>query len=98
MPRKCWDRYAIKAEIHRRGKTLTGLAIENDVEPSACRVALLRRYPKGEAIISKFIGVPKHVLWPKRYAAVTSKAKSSGRRGARKGQKIRTRTDRRNAA
>lgn len=65
--RRAWDRYAIRAEIHRRGKTLSALATENGLEPSACRVALIRQHPTGEKTISEFLGVEPSVLWPDRY-------------------------------
>ena len=66
--RKHWDRWAIKAAIHRRGETLTGLARQAGIDPSACRVALLRRHEAGELAIAQFLGVHPWLLWPSRYA------------------------------
>lgn len=65
-----WDAHAIKAEIHRRGKTLTALAEEAGLEASAVRVALCRRHTQGEAAIAEFIGEPLTTLWPDRYRVV----------------------------
>lgn len=62
-----WDRYAIEAEIHRRGATLTGLALQAGIGSSSCRVALLRPVPKADRIIAEFLDVPLHELWPDRY-------------------------------
>lgn len=62
-----WDRYAIRAELNRRGLTLTGLAIDNGLEPSACRTALLRPNSDGEKVIAKALGQLPETLWPDRY-------------------------------
>lgn len=64
-----WDRHAIKAAVYRRGLTLDGLARRSGLEPSACRVALLRRHSAGEAAIAAALGVDPAVLWPERYAS-----------------------------
>ena len=78
-----WDRHAIKAEIHRRGETLTGLAIKAGVEPAACRTALIRSYRQGEIVISEFLGIPRHVLWPDRYRADSGTTRRRRARRAR---------------
>lgn len=62
-----WDKYAIKAAVHRRGKSLTELALEAGLHTSACRVALLRHFPAGERAIADFLGISPRVLWPERY-------------------------------
>ena len=66
--RRQWDRHAIKAEVHRRGLTLIGIAREAGLEPSACGVALRRRNVLGERAIAAALGVEPSVLWPERYA------------------------------
>lgn len=73
--KKNWDRHEIRAEIHRRGSSLTALAIAEGLTPSACRVALCRPLPSGEKAISDFLGVPVFVLWPDRYP-IASKRKN----------------------
>lgn len=62
-----WDKHAIKAEVHRRGKTLEALAREARLDPNACRVALHRHHAKGEQAISNFLGIPLSTLWPDRH-------------------------------
>lgn len=68
VPKKVWHPEDIKAEVRKRGVTLTQLAIQNDCEASVCRAALRRPSPRGEQIISAFLDVPPQQLWPQRYA------------------------------
>lgn len=75
-----WDRFSIKAEVQRRGETLTGLAIDADLEESACRVALVRRNVRGEQAIAAFLGVSVEELWPDRYEAPKRKTIAERRR------------------
>jgi Ner family transcriptional regulator len=70
--RRFRDRHAIKAEIHRRGGTLTGIAATAGLDGSTVRQALSRRMPAGEAAIAAFLGVSPSDLWPDRYAACPS--------------------------
>ncbi|KPF98837.1 hypothetical protein IP86_10990 [Rhodopseudomonas sp. AAP120] len=83
MQRRTWDRYSIKAEIERRGESLTGLAIDADLEKSACRVALVRRNIRGEKVIAAFLGVSVEELWPDRYKAPKRKTIAERERLAR---------------
>ncbi len=62
-----WDRHAIKAAITRKGKNLTQLAKFYDVAPQTVRNALDKPSKIGEIIISEFIGIPLHVLFPERW-------------------------------
>lgn len=62
-----WHPELIKAAIAMRGSTLTKLAQDNKLDPSAVRAALLRPQPKADKVISKFLGFPLHELWPDRY-------------------------------
>lgn len=80
MQRQTWDRFSIKAEIQRRGETLTGLAIDAGLEDSACRVALVRRNFRGEEVIAKFLGISVEELWPDRYKAPKRKTIAERRR------------------
>ncbi|NBB17006.1 transcriptional regulator [Caulobacter sp. SLTY] len=57
----------IKAMIRMRGMTLSRLATKNGLSESACRAALIRPQPEAEKVISKFLGVALHELWPDRY-------------------------------
>lgn len=62
-----WHPEIVKAEVRRRGITLTQLALDNDLSPAACRVALIRPFHRAEQAIAAFIGVPARKIWPDRY-------------------------------
>lgn len=64
---KGWHPADIRAAIVKRGKTLTGLALESGLDGSACRAALIRPLPNAEMAISRLLGVPLHELWPDRW-------------------------------
>jgi Ner family transcriptional regulator len=66
--RKGWHPEQIKCAIRMRGTTLGKLATDNGMSESACRQALIRSSPAAEAVISSFLNVPLHQLWPDRYA------------------------------
>ena len=65
--RKGWHPEDIRAEVRKKGGTLTNLALSNGLSESACRVALTRRGFFAEQIIARFIDVPAKTLWPDRY-------------------------------
>ncbi|HEY0328813.1 Ner family transcriptional regulator [Rhodopseudomonas rhenobacensis] len=75
-----WDRFSIKAEVQRRGETLTGLAIDAGLEESACRVALVRRNTRGEQAIAAYLGIPVEDLWPDRHKMPKRKTIAERRR------------------
>ncbi len=62
-----WDRHAILAAIKRKGYTLERLATENGLHKNSCKTALGVPFPKVDRIISTFLAVPLHLLWPDRY-------------------------------
>ncbi len=62
-----WHAELIKAAIRMRGTTLTKLALDHGLDESAVRAALVRRQPEADRVISLFLGVPLHELWPDRY-------------------------------
>jgi Ner family transcriptional regulator len=62
-----WDNPAIKAELERRGWTLTRLALENGLHESACRRALHSSCHAGAMVIAKALGVTLEELFPGRY-------------------------------
>lgn len=64
------DRFDIKAMVHRKGKSLRDLALESGLSESACRVALIRPLPAGEAAIADFLGLTLQDLWPDRYPSL----------------------------
>lgn len=62
-----WDRHSIRAELARRGFTLTGLALDNGLYESACRQALDGRSLAGAQVIAAALGLTVQELWPDRY-------------------------------
>lgn len=76
-----WDKYAISAEIKRRGQTLTNLALENGLAQSSCRSALLIPVPSANKVIAEFIGVHVSVLWPAWFKKDGTRILGSGSRG-----------------
>lgn len=71
MAKYHWDKYAIRAEVHRRGSTLTKIAMTAGLEASACRVALVRRNYAGEKALATFLAIHPSRLWPDRYSPDT---------------------------
>lgn len=65
--KKVWHPELIKAAIRMRGKTLSELALENGLDESAVRAALIRSQPRAEKVIAEYLEVPLHELWPSRY-------------------------------
>ncbi|WP_036765197.1 helix-turn-helix domain-containing protein [Paracoccus pantotrophus] len=61
------DWHGIKAELHRRGMTLTELAKRNGMDPSTCRKVGSRTHFGAQAAIASFIDRKPEDLWPDRY-------------------------------
>lgn len=93
-----WDRFAIRAEVERRGQTLKRLSQLAGEPDCTASQALRQGYPKGEKIIADFLGVPVEVLWPDRYPEASSKAKTNATNAVAKQQKSRASSDTRVAA
>jgi Ner family transcriptional regulator len=74
---KVWDSHSIKAELHRRGMTLTRLAEMNDLSSGSFRHVWKRTHRKAEAAIAAFLGVSVEELFPNRYPIQTSTVLSS---------------------
>ena len=68
MARRKWHAEDIKAEIRKKGVSLKALALQAKLSESACRASLLRPQPASDKVISEFLDVHLHVLWPDRYA------------------------------
>lgn len=64
---KTMDQFAIKAELHRRGMTLTRLAQINNLNPGNFRAVWSRPNSKAEKALSRFLDVPVEQLFPDRY-------------------------------
>ncbi|EMY7639162.1 helix-turn-helix domain-containing protein [Citrobacter freundii] len=62
-----WHRADILAAIKKRGRTLAQLSRDNGLHERTLYNVLDRHWPKGEKIISDFIGVPVSSIWPDRY-------------------------------
>jgi len=63
-PHQAWDRYAISAEVKRRGMTLTGIARDAGLYDSACRQGLSGGSRVGAKAIAQALGEPFSVLFP----------------------------------
>ncbi len=74
-PPVVWDKHAIRAEVTRRGGTLTGIALTAGLNEGACRQALTRRHIAGERALARFLGVSPEKLWPERYSKPSPWAK-----------------------
>lgn len=66
---RTWDKHEIKAELGRRGVTLTAIGHRYGLSPSAVRMTLSRKpaITSADQAIADVLGVPLHVLWPDRY-------------------------------
>jgi Ner family transcriptional regulator len=62
-----WTPDKIKIELLSRGTNLSKLSIDNGLSISACRVALVKPFPKAEKIIADFLDVSVEELFPNRY-------------------------------
>lgn len=57
----------IKSAVRKRYGSMDALARKHGVHKSILRAALLRPYPKAEAIIAKALDTTAPELWPERY-------------------------------
>lgn len=64
---QAWDRHAIRAEVARRGSTLTAIALAAGLNPGSCRAALSKCFPAADRAIADFLSIPLFELWPDRY-------------------------------
>lgn len=64
-----WHPEDVKAAIRKKGVTLSELSLRHGYSDAYLRNALLRPIYDAEKIISAFIGVPAHEIWPDRYDA-----------------------------
>ena len=63
-----WDRHAIRAEVHRKGLTLTGIAKDAGLAENACRRALLGMSRPGAEALAAALEVPFRTLFPDQYS------------------------------
>lgn len=64
---KKWDRRAIKDELLRQNKTLTGIARDAGLNDSACRQGIIGASRKGAEAIAAALGVPFRDMFPDSY-------------------------------
>lgn len=64
---KKWDRRAIKDELLRQNKTLTGIARDKGLHDSACRQGIIGASRKGAEAIAEALGVPFREMFPDSY-------------------------------
>lgn len=93
MPKKVWDKHGIKAELHRKGMTLTRLAEENGLNANTFRSVWSRTNRKAEAAIADFLSVPVSDLFPDRYPIKTASILDTRKYGASGSQKHSTVSD-----
>ncbi len=67
--RKHWHAEDIKAAIRKTGITMSDLERKNKLAGSTVRVALIRPQLTGEKVISEYLNIPLHTLWPERWTA-----------------------------
>lgn len=80
--RPAWDIPAVRAELERRGITVTGLSVERGFNRSAVTTALRRPWPAIERIIAHAIGVSPAEIWPERYDGDGSPLRARGRQSS----------------
>jgi Ner family transcriptional regulator len=68
-----WDQHSIKAELHRRGMTLSALAASIGMKPNNFAHVWKRTNRKAEAAIAEFLTVPVEELFPDRYPITTTR-------------------------
>jgi Ner family transcriptional regulator len=64
-----WHKEDIKAAIRKQGETLVSLARKKGLTETCVRNALRTPLPCGERVISDFLGIPLHELWPERWTS-----------------------------
>ncbi len=64
---KKWDRQAIKEELLKQGKTLTGIARDAGLYDSACRAGIIGASRPGAEAIARALGVPFREMFPDSY-------------------------------
>ena len=66
-PSQDWHRADIKAELEKRGWTLSRLSIEHDYYRGAVTAALTYSWPAMERIIADTLDLQPWEIWPSRY-------------------------------
>lgn len=61
---KKWTRQAIKEELLRQNKTLTGIARDKGLYPAACRQGIIGASRPGAEALAEALGVPFREMFP----------------------------------
>lgn len=61
---KTWNRAAIKEELLRQNKTLTGIARDAGLYPAACRQGIIGASRPGAEALARALGVPFREMFP----------------------------------
>lgn len=97
-PEPALDWPAIKAEVHRRGMTLTELARRHGFPETACRKVSTVRHYGGQQAIAEFIGYKPEQLWPDRYPKGKPRILDTNKFPPVASQKASSNVDKRNVA
>ncbi|SDQ18090.1 helix-turn-helix domain-containing protein [Pseudovibrio sp. Tun.PSC04-5.I4] len=65
-PQMKWDKHSIKAELHRKGWTLTEIAAREGMHRTTLTKALETGTGRGAELISRYLSIPLEELWPNR--------------------------------
>lgn len=84
-PEGGWNRFAIVAEVHKRGMTLTGIAEDAGVYKSACRQGVIGQSRMGAELIAAALGIPFDELFPNHYLRGRHHRRQANRNTSRDG-------------
>lgn len=67
VPQPDWHRADIIAALHKAGTTVVSLSRQSGLSNSSLSNVFYRSWPRGERIISDYLGVAPSLIWPSRY-------------------------------
>jgi Ner family transcriptional regulator len=85
-----WTVYQIKAAVIAKGLTLKGISEGARLDPTACSVALRRRWLAAEQAIANALGIKPETIWPSRYSAAMGDPECRVGRPSRTVRRVRT--------
>lgn len=68
---KDWHKEDIKAEVRKKGTTMSELARANGYNPRTFSNVFNLKYPKVQRIIAEYLGHNPEEIWPSRYQEPT---------------------------
>ena len=77
MAKPIWDRHSIKAEVHRRGLTLSGIALDAGLYPNAINQGIAGLSFPGALALAKALDLPFEELFPTLYLRQQRKRKAA---------------------